>query len=116
MKSIKLFLLLLLFCPACSNKNDTSKPDIKFDKSKWNMKDDDGYTYRKQMIHDLLNNYKWPGVKKDSVVKLLGEPNEIEDDTFMIYNHNHSGFSPLSSKQLVIELASDSTVKLARDN
>ena len=118
MKSIKLFLLLLLICSACSNKNDAPKPDIKFERTKWDIKIDDGYTYRKQMINDLLNNYKWPGVKKDSVIKMLGEPDEMEDNIFMLYNYNqnHLGFFPLSTKQLVIELTADSTVKLAREN
>ena len=118
MKSIKLFMLLLLFCSACSNKKDTSKPDIKFERAKWDIKEDGRYTYRKQMVNDLLNNYKWPGVKKDSVIKLLGEPDEIEDNIFMLYNYNQNGFGffPFSSKELVIELTADSTVKLARTN
>ena len=74
------------------------------------------YTYRKQMVNDLLTNYKWAGITKDSVIKLLGEPDEIEDNTFMIYDFHQSpfGFEPFSSKSLIIELTPDSTVKLAR--
>jgi hypothetical protein len=118
MKSIKLFLPLLLFCSACSNKNDTSKPDIKFERTKWDTKDNVGYPYRKQMANDLLNNYKWAGIKKDSVIKLLGEPDEIEDNTFMIYDYhqNSLGLFEFSGKSLVFELTADSTVKLARKN
>lgn len=116
MQTTKLFLFLLLFCSACSNKDEASKADIKFERTKWNIKDDDIYTYRKQMVNDLLTNYKWAGITKDSVIKLLGEPDEIEDNTFMIYNFNQSpfGFAPFSAKQLIIELTPDSTVKLAR--
>lgn len=118
MKSIKLFLLILLFCSACSNNNNAPNTDIKFERTKWNIKDDDSYIYRKQMVNDLINNYKWAGIKKDSVIKLLGEPNEIEDNIFMLYNVNQNGFGffPLSTKELVIELTADSTVKQARKN
>ena len=115
MQTIKLLFFLLLFGSACSNKDEV-KADIKFERAKWDIKDDDIYTYRKQMVNDLLTNYKWAGIKKDSVIKLLGEPDEIEEDTFLIYNFNQSpfGFAPFSSKQFIIELAADSTVKLAR--
>jgi hypothetical protein len=118
MKSIKLFLLLLLFCSACSHHNEAAIPDIKFERAKWDIKENDSYIYRKQMVNDLLHNYKWPGVKKDSVIKLLGEPDEIEDNVFMlyIYNQKHLGFFSLSTQELVIELTADSTVKLARMN
>lgn len=114
----KIFLALALFCSACSSKSDTPGPDIKFDKVKWNLKDDQNYTYRKQMINDLLKNYNWAGMKKDSVIRLLGEPDGIEEDIFMLYNYKqkHFGNFPLSTKQLVIELNTDSTVKLARIN
>ena len=117
MRITKLLFLLVLFCSACSNKNEASKEDIKFERTKWDMKDDGTYTYRKQMVHDLLNNYKWAGIKKDSVIKLLGQPDEIEDNIFMIYNYSQNafGFSPFSPKQLIIELTPDSTVKLARN-
>ena len=115
MQTIKLLLFLVLICSACSNK-DEAKADIKFERAKWDIKDDDIYLYRKQMVNDLLTNYKWAGIKKDSVIKLLGQPDEIEEDTFLIYNFNQSpfGFAPFSSKQFIIELAADSTVKLAR--
>ena len=116
MQTTKLLLFLILICSACGNKNESSKQDIKFERAKWDIKDDGIYTYRKQMVNDLLTNYKWAGIKKDSVIKLLGEPNEIEDNTFMLYDINQApfGFAPFSSKSFVIELAPDSTVKLVR--
>jgi hypothetical protein len=118
MRITKLLFLLVLFSSACNNKNDTSKHGIKFERAKWDIKEDGIYAYRKQMVHDLLNNYKWAGIKKDPVIKLLGEPDEIEDNIFMLYNYNQNGFGffPFSSKELVIELTADSTVKLARTN
>ena len=70
------------------------------------------------MINDLLNNYKWAGIKKDSVVTLLGEPDGMEEDIFMLYHYEQKflGSFVLSTQSLVIQLATDSTVKLARTN
>jgi hypothetical protein len=119
MQTTKLLFLLLLSCSACSNKHEASKPDIKFERTKWDTKDNLDYTYRKQMVNDLLINYKWPGVKKDSVIKLLGEPDVIEEDIFMLYHYEQKhlfGSFPLSTQALVIQLDTDSTVKLARTN
>jgi hypothetical protein len=118
MQTKKLLLLLFLFCSACESNDEAAKTDIKFDRSKWDTKDGATYTYRKQMINDLIKNYKWPGVKKDSVVKLLGQPNEIEEDTFMIYDYHQNplGLFEFSGKSLVFELSPDNTVKLARPN
>ncbi|MEO6721008.1 MAG: hypothetical protein ABIN67_11585 [Ferruginibacter sp.] len=119
MKTTKLFLLLLLFCSACGNKHEASEPAIKFERTKWDTKDGSNYSYRKPMLDDLLYNYTWAGIKKDSVIKLLGEPDEIEDDIFMLYRYEQKhlfGSFPLSTESLVIELDADSTVKLARRN
>ena len=64
------------------------------------MKTGSQYIYRKQMIPDLLKNYTWPGLKKDSVLRLLGEPNSIEEDIFMLYHYEQKflvGNFPLST-------------------
>jgi len=111
-------LLLLLICSACHNNEEATKSDISFERTKWDAKDGVNYTYRKQMVNDLLNNYKWPGVKKDSVLKLLGEPDVVEEGIFLLYHYEQKrlGGFPLSTQSLVIELATDSMVKLARTN
>ena len=116
MQTMKWILSVFLFCSACSH--EPSKPDIKFERTKWDTKKDDSYTYRKQMINDLLKNYNWPGIKKDSVIKLLGQPDEIEADTFLLYDYGHKyiGSFPTSTQSLIFDLAADSTVKRARDN
>jgi len=95
MQTIKLLFALLLFCSACSNKKETAIPDIKFERTKWDAKDDLNYTYRKQMVNDLLKTYNWPGLKKDSVLHLLGEPDVIEDDIFMLYHYEQKYFGSL---------------------
>ena len=89
MQITKLLLLLLIFCAACSSNDDepgkASLPDIKFDKAKWNVHDGGSYTYRRQMVKDLVNNYTWDEVTKDSLLQMLGEPDNIENALFYIY-------------------------------
>jgi hypothetical protein len=118
MKALKLFLVALVFCSACANKEKSKDPDISFDRTKWDITDGSNYVYRKQMINDLLNNHQWAGLTKDSVISLLGQPNEIEENIFMLYHYEQTrlGGFPLAMQELVIELNSDSTVVLARTN
>lgn len=110
--------LLILFCSACGNKDKAAAPNLKFESSKWVAKDGLNYIYRKQMINDLLQNYTWAGLRKDSVIKLLGEPDGMEEDIFMLYDYERKYFGnfTLSTRSLVIQLNRDSTVKLARVN
>ena len=65
--------LLPLFICACN---------IKFDKVKWNEREDIVYppVYRKQMLNDLTTNYKLIGIKYLNLISLIGEP-DIKDTT-----------------------------------
>src|SRR5688500_14377372 len=113
----KLFFVFLLCCSACRDKSP-AQPDIKFDKTKWNLKNDRNYTYRKQMVNDLLNNYRWAGLKKDSVIQMLGQPDDIEEGNLM-YDYKEKSFLGgvgTIIEAVVFELAPDSTVKAARLN
>jgi hypothetical protein len=109
---------LLLCCLACKDEPETVK-DIPFDKTKWSAKADDGsYAYRKQMVNDLLNNYKWSGLTKDSVIRMLGKPDDTPEGTLM-YDYEREAFLGglgTSIEAIVFELAPDSTVRLARKN
>ena len=118
MQTTKWLPLLLLICLPSSCKEEALKADTKFERTKWDTKDGLNYTYRKPMVNDLLNNYHWSGVTKDSVLNLLGEPDSIEEDIFMLYHYEQKyvGSFPLSTQSLVIQLATGNTVKLARTN
>jgi hypothetical protein len=121
----KLLLVVLLFGSACNDKDgqagkgqSTKQPDIKFDRTKWNVKNNGNYTYRKQMVNDLLDNYQWAGVKKDSVIQMLGQPDGIEEGN-LIYDYEKKPFlGGLGTiiEAVVFELEPDSTVKVARLN
>ena len=118
MQITKWLVLILLFFSACNNNDNSPKPDIKFERTQWDVKNDNNYSYRGQMVNDLLNNYTWPGISKDSVVKLLGDPDVIEENIFMLYHYKqkHFGSMIISTQSVVIQLENDSTVKLARTN
>lgn len=115
----KILFLIILSFSACKQKDSAVALNLPFERTKWDMKTGRQYTFRKQMIPDLINNFTWQGLKKDSVLHLLGEPDGMEDETFMLYHYDQKflvGNFPLSTQSLVIELNRDSTVKLARPN
>lgn len=118
MNVLKIFVIGIVFFAACKSEDDKpALPDIAFDKSKWQVKQDDGnYAYRKQMVNDLLKNYQWNGIKRDSVERMLGKPDVYEpaEDLLMYYYDNGSGSMFSGTQSLVFELAPDSTVKKAR--
>ena len=118
MQAAKWLLLMLIVFSACSHGEKASNPDMKFDRALWDMKEDRNYDYRKQMIYDLLNNYNWPGLTKDSVQKMLGEPDVMEEDIFMLYHYNQKfvGSMVWSTQSMVVQLDSNSRVVLARTN
>jgi hypothetical protein len=112
-------LFILLGCLACNTtsekKSDSSDEpattDIEFDKTKWATKDDADYPYRNQMLKDLLDNQKLKGLKRDSVLDLLGEPDRTDSSyLFYLIEQKRLKFIPLHTKTMVIKLSQDSTV------
>lgn len=118
---LRSFLLLsiciLLFSCSGSNDSPEAKP-IKFDRVKWDAKTDGKYTYRNQMIYDLLNNHSWKGLSTDSLYRKLGWPDEREGaELFYLYDSKpFLGGLATTIETFVIELSADSTVKEARLN
>ena len=113
----KLVLMLLLFCSSCNGRGEKiSGLDMQFDRLKWDAKKDHQYTFRKHMIHDLLKNYQWGGIKKDSVIIMLGQPDDIDGGNLM-YSYDRRpvlGGLGTTIEAIVFELAPDSTVRIAR--
>jgi hypothetical protein len=65
----KIFLAItFLIVTACQ----TNLP-LKFDKEKWQIKENDNYKYRKEMVHDLINNIKLKGLTRNELIDLLGK-------------------------------------------
>lgn len=110
----------LLLLAACSSKDKeaaTRLPDIPFGKSKWSEKTKEGsYSFRKQMVNDVIRNYAWTGVKKDSVVSMLGKPDEVDHGN-LLYHYERKpmlGGIGTAIESIVFEISPDSTVKKAR--
>jgi len=85
---------------------------MKFDKTKWQAKENDTYPYRDQMLDDLIRNVTLKGLKKNELIDLLGQPTRT-DAGYLFYTvaQPHLGIVPLSNKSLVIKLSRDSTVE-----
>ena len=98
--------MLLIVIAACNTNDKTNKaslPPMPFNKSMWHVKDskDGSYVHRSKMINDLLHNYQWKGVTKDSVIQMLGQPSEFVENS-LFYNYK--------SRQMLLGTANESIV------
>lgn len=108
-------LLLLFFACLIACKNSTSgdnRQKLAFERIKWTTKDGLDYPYRDKMLDDLMNHYELHGVKKDSLLRLLGSPDRI-DSNYLFYqiSQQRVGLFPIHTKTLVIKLNSDSALE-----
>jgi len=98
-----LFALILFSC----------NRQIKFDKSKWQTKDDMEYSYRDNMLKDLTTNYKLSGLKYSEIINLLGQP-QIEDSTSLAYQiiiKYGNDIDPVYTKYFNLTFSKDSIIK-----
>ncbi len=108
---ICLIFFFSLIC-ACNNKKTDANSQLKFDKVKWQIKEDADFPYRDEMLDDLINNVTLKGLKIDSVIALLGQPDHIDNGhLFYPISQKRIGGFPLSTKTFVIKLTKDSTVE-----
>ena len=109
--NIFLFYILLCFLFVACNLTD-----IKFEKEKWNERDDIFYAYREKMVKDLMKNHLKKGMTYKEVIELLGEhgyyqyipSNTIGYEIMVDYGWN---IDPQKGKTLYIEFTEDSTIK-----
>ena len=65
-----------------------------------------------------MNNFQWAGLTKDSLIRLLGEPDDREEGNFM-YTYEKKPFLGglgTSIEAIVFEFSPDGRVKLVRKN
>ena len=107
-------LLLTFFIASVGCQNKDGQPEQKFDRIKWATKHDREYPYRDKILNDLITNHKLHGIRHDSVLYLLGQPNRT-DNGHLFYTIEQKFFPntswPLHTRTLVIKLARDSTVE-----
>lgn len=111
MKYILILMILLVACK-CNTSSTPQEPQVmRFDKIKWQQKDDQGYIYRYQMINDLIKNQTLEGLKKEDAISLLGNPDKIDQNvlTYELLEQKAYGFQ-LTKKMMVLYIEKDSTV------
>jgi len=110
LKKVLYFSVLIIFL-SCNNK--------KFTKELWNKQDDlHEYPYRKDIIDDLLSNYRLKGLSYDKLIDIIG----LHDDKIIMGTANEIyypietkyeilGIDPIYIKLLAIKLTKDSVVE-----
>lgn len=106
--------LIAVFVSFLACKNAVRQQD-KFDKIKWAAKKDADYPYREAMLKDLVAGYMVHGVKRDTVLSLLGGADR-SDGNYLFYTieQQRLGVFPLHTKTLVIKFKQDSTLEWAK--
>lgn len=109
MKHIATFYLLLLTALfSCQS-------EAKFDKIQWQIQEDPAFppSARKQMLDDLLTNYKLDQMNRNQVVDLLGTPDFVGDSvlSYRVDEKYGSDIDPVYTRQLEVKLKPDQTVK-----
>jgi hypothetical protein len=109
-----------MFCFACkSDKQDTIKHQktqqdttMVFNKEQWNTKDGKDYSYRAQMLNDIVYNDTIRTLNKEQLLKLLGNPDYIkEGHLYYRINETRIGSWTLKTKTMVIKLLEDQSIE-----
>lgn len=87
----------------------------KFDKLKWNDKEDGFYLNRESVINDVMENHLRKKMTYQEIIKLLGEPAKYGDSepNTMVYEIMVDygwNIDPMEGNDLYIELSKDSTL------
>jgi hypothetical protein len=90
--------------------------EMKFDKTKWNEKDDKFYAYRENMVNDLMKYYLKKGMTFREVEELLGKSENYQSDPqntigYEIMVDYGWNIDPQKGKILYIEFSKDSILK-----
>jgi hypothetical protein len=108
----KPFCYIVLICLSISCSRD-----IPFDQEKWNEKVDFFYTYRKQMVNDLVNNHLKLGMKLNEIECLLGKPDGIDsistEKNGIIYGIIEDygwDIDPIETQDLILTFNTDSSL------
>ena len=108
LKLIYIFILVLI--------TSCSKPQIEFDKEKWNEREDMFYANRGKMVKDLLKNHLEKGMTNKEVINLLGSSDNYQNipENTIVYEITVDygwNIDPQKGKTLYIELTNDSIIK-----
>ena len=105
-------LSFILCCLSCKD-NREENPKKAFDAALWKVKDiDDNYSYRDEMLDDLVYKVKLKGLTKEKILTMLGEPDRKNED-YLYYEvlSKKVGAFPLHKKFLVLKLDKNNLVE-----
>ena len=106
MKSKALILLLLLI--GCQEENK------KFNSKLWHAIDGNNFSQQREpLVNDLIANHLYKGMSYKQLTNLLGEPEIGQGSTtigYTLYVSYGWGIDPEEGRDLMIQLAKDSTV------
>lgn len=111
--------LAFLFCFACQpemeekpkQEESESVAEMKFDKTKWAVKDGEDYPFRDQMVDDVLYNDTVRTLNGNEILQLLGKPDRTnEGHLYYRITETRLGFWMLHAKTLVIKLSADQSI------
>ena len=112
MKLIISLIFFLCLIGACNNKKVDATALVKFDKVKWQTKDGDAYPYRDEMLDNLIDSVNRKGIQFDSLIKILGQPDRVNEGHLYYNIHRKKMFAiAFGTKSFVIKLKPDSTVE-----
>jgi hypothetical protein len=96
-------------------KNNTVTNKVIFDKNKWLEHKGDYYTFRDEMLDNILHTDLVRNLNQNEIIKLLGEPSYYRENKnylyYLIKKKSLLGFWTLHTKTLVIKLKDDKTVE-----
>jgi hypothetical protein len=107
--AIFFIILMLSLINSCVGKSQ------KFDKIKWNEREDGFYLYREEMIGDLTENYLKKGTTYKNIISLLGAPQNLNDEiertiSYELMTDYGWDIDPVEVKTLKIKISKDSTL------
>ena len=111
--------IIFLICLGCNRGSEIAADDLinttteaKFDKTKWDVKEDSEYPYREQMLHDIVYNDAIRELTKDELLDLLGKPDRSnKGNLYYMISQKKLGFWPIKTKTLVIKLKEDNSIE-----
>lgn len=110
-----IILLIILFILITSLLNSCVSKSPKFDKIKWNEREDGFYLFRENMVEDLTKKYLKKGTKYERIIFLLGQPQNLNDEVEKTISYELMAdfgwdIDPIEVKTLKIKISKDSTL------
>ena len=115
--TIGLILLSFLSCNKAKESNSDSdnsslESGMKFDKTKWALKDGRDYPFRELMLEDIVYNDTIRTLDVEEISKLLGDPDR-QSEGFFYYtvSQKRIGSWPVHTRSMVIKFTNTSTIE-----